>query len=100
MDKLERNKQVVRRAWTAYDAGDEAAFAACVTDDWREHDAGGVVATIADANESMRLHRVAFPDKRTVIDRIVAEGDVVVTHSAPRSRTPANTSAARRRESD
>ena len=81
MDQLERNKQVVRRAWAAYDVGDEAAFAACVTGDWREHDVGGVVATIRDANESMRLHRLAFPDKRTTIDRIVAEGDLVVTHS-------------------
>jgi predicted ester cyclase len=81
MDQLERNKQLVRRAWAAFDACDEAAFAACVTDDWREHDAGGVMATIADANEAMRLHRVAFTDKRTTIERIVAEGDLVVTHS-------------------
>ena len=81
MDQLEGNKQVVQRAWAAYDAGDEAAFAECVTDDWREHDAGGAHATIADARDSMRLHRVAFPDKRTIIERIVAEGDVVVTHS-------------------
>ena len=52
MDQLERNKQVVQRAWAAYDAGDEAAFAECGT-----------------------------ADKRTIIDRIVAEGDLVVTHS-------------------
>ena len=81
MDQLERNKQVVRRAWAAYDAGDEVAFAACVTDDWREHDAGGAVATIVEVRGSMRLHRAAFPDTRTIIDRIVAEGDLVVTHS-------------------
>ena len=81
MDQLERNKQLVRRAWAAYDAGDEGAFAACVTDDWREHDAGGAMATITDVRESMRMHRLAFPDKRTIIDRIVAEGDLVVTHS-------------------
>ena len=81
MDQLEQNKQVVRRAWAAYDAGDDAAFAECVTTDWREHDAGGAVATIADVRDSMRMHRVAFPDKRTIIERIVAEGDLVVTHS-------------------
>ena len=81
MDQLERNKQVVRRAWAAYDAGDEVAFAECITDDWREHDAGGALATIADVRDSMRMHRAAFPDKRTIIDRIVAEGDLVVTHS-------------------
>jgi predicted ester cyclase len=81
MDQLERNKAVVRRAWAAFDACDEAAFAACVTADWREHDAGGVLSTIADANAAMRLHRAAFSGKRTVIERIVAEGDLVVTHS-------------------
>ena len=56
-------------------------FAAYVTDDWREHDAGGAVATIVDVRESMRMHHAAFPDKRTIIDRIVAEGEFVVTHS-------------------
>jgi predicted ester cyclase len=85
MDQLERNKQVVRRAWAAFDAADEKAFADCVTDDWREHDAGGVLATIADARDSMRLLRAAFTDRRTIIEHVVAEGDLVVT----RSRTEA-----------
>ncbi|MEA2345849.1 MAG: hypothetical protein QOF63_4018 [Thermoanaerobaculia bacterium] len=81
MDRLARNKQVVLRAWRAFDAGDETAFAECVTNDWREHDAGGALATIADARDSIRRLRVAFSDRRTIIERIVAEGDLVVTHS-------------------
>lgn len=81
MDQHERNKQVVRRAWAAFDAADEKAFAQCVTDDWQEHGARGVLATIADARDSMRALRNAFTDRRTIIEHLVAEGDLVVTHS-------------------
>jgi ketosteroid isomerase-like protein len=35
---LDAEKDVVRRAWAAYDAGDESGFAACMTPEWREHD--------------------------------------------------------------
>ncbi|MEA2662734.1 MAG: hypothetical protein QOH08_2306, partial [Chloroflexota bacterium] len=80
----EAGKDVVRRAWAAYDAGDEAAFAACVTSDWREHDPVGSVATIADANASMRAQRGAFR-KQTEIVQIVAEGDIVAARSVTRS---------------
>ncbi|MDQ2951410.1 MAG: ester cyclase [Chloroflexota bacterium] len=81
MEELERNKEVVRTAWRAFDACDESAFAACFANGWVERDASGAVATLADANESMRRHRTAFPDKRTTIERIVAEGDLVVTYT-------------------
>src|SRR5437868_2774101 len=79
--QLERNKELVRRAWAAYDRGDEEGFAACVTDDWVERDAKGGVATLADARESMALQRTAFPDKHTAIVQMVAEGDLVVTRT-------------------
>lgn len=78
---LERNKQLVRRAWAAYDRGDEDGFARCVADDWVERDADGGMATLADARKSMALQRTAFPDKHTAIEQIVAEGDLVVTRS-------------------
>jgi predicted ester cyclase len=81
MDELERNKEIVRRAWRAFDACDEPAFAACFAEGWVERDASGAVATLADASDSMRRHRTAFPDKRTTIEHIVAEGDLVVTHT-------------------
>jgi predicted ester cyclase len=80
-DQLERNKELVRRAWAAYDRGDVDGFAACVTADWVERDADGSVAKLADARTSMDLQRTAFPDKRTRIDQIIAEGDLVVTRT-------------------
>ena len=79
--QLERNKDLVRRAWATYDRGDENGFAACVTKDWVERDSQGGVASLAEARESMALQRTAFPDKQTTIVRIVAEGDLVVTQT-------------------
>jgi predicted ester cyclase len=81
MDQLERNKEVVVRAWQAFDRGDEAAFVACFSEGWREYHPSGEPATLDDARASMRVQRTAFPDKHTTIDRIIAEGDLVVTHS-------------------
>jgi predicted ester cyclase len=80
-DQLERNKELVRRAWAAYDRGDVDGFAACVTAEWVERDADGSMAQLADARKSMDLQRTAFPDKRTRIDQIIAEGDLVVTRT-------------------
>jgi predicted ester cyclase len=80
-DQLERNKDLVRRAWAAYDRGDVDGFAACVTADWVERDADGGIAKLADVRKSMDLQRTAFPDKHTAIEQIVAEADLVVTRS-------------------
>jgi predicted ester cyclase len=80
-NQLERNKELVRRAWAAYDRGDVDGFAACVTADWVERDADGSMAKLADASKSMDLQRTAFPDKHTRIDQIIAEGDLVVTRT-------------------
>jgi predicted ester cyclase len=87
----EANVDLLRRAWAAYDKGDEEAFAACLTDDWREYGADGTGGiTIDDERPTMRLHRVAFPDKHTEIHRIVADEltvacycTVSATHSGP-----------------
>lgn len=86
VDRLELNKAVVARAWAAYDRGDADGFAACLSPDWREHDwAGGDGTTLADEREAMAQHRVAFPDKHTVVTLAIAEGDWV----SARSRTTA-----------
>jgi predicted ester cyclase len=80
---LEANKAVVVRAWAAYDKGDVDGFAACLTDDWREYDGAGNETRLDDEREAMAAHRVAFPDKRTEVEAIVAEGDLVsvMTHT-------------------
>lgn len=71
---------LMRRAWAAYDRGDEDAFAACLTDDWCEHTQTGEVATLADERKTMAMHRIAFPDKHTEILRMVASDDMVACH--------------------
>src|SRR5260221_11640442 len=77
----EENEELVRRAWAAYDRGDEEAFAACLTEDWREFDMAGNAQTFDSEREAMRAHRVAFADKHTEIHRIVADDEWVACHS-------------------
>lgn len=76
----EENAALMRRAWAAYDRGDEAEFEACLTDDWREHTQSGEIATLADERKTMAAHRVAFPDKHTEILRMVVSDDMVACH--------------------
>ena len=72
---------LLRQAWAAYDSGDADAFAACLTDEWREHRPSGEVSTLADERKTMAIHREAFPDKHTVIHQLVAADDLVACHS-------------------
>ena len=58
----ESNQELIRRAWAAYDRGDEEAFAACLTDDWQEFDSQGNCETLESEREAMRSHKIAFPD--------------------------------------
>lgn len=77
------NIELLRRAWAAYDKGDVEAFAACLSDDWRESGPRGPqagFATLEDERRTMELHRVAFPDKHTEIHTAVADDDVVGCH--------------------
>lgn len=75
------NVDLLRRAWAAYDRGDVEGFAACLADDWREHDAAGrATSTLEDERPTMKLHRSAFPDKHTEIHLIVADDETVACH--------------------
>lgn len=76
----EENAALLRRAWAAYDRGDEEEFAACLTDDWREHTPSGEVATLADELKTMAAHRIAFPGKHTDILIMVAADDMVACY--------------------
>jgi predicted ester cyclase len=74
------NIELLQRAWTAYDRGDVEAFRECVTDDWRMYGPdgpAGEVGTLEDQVATMELHRVAFPDKHTAINQIVADDTTV-----------------------
>jgi SnoaL-like domain len=69
---------LLRRAWAAYDRGDVDAFAACLTDDWREYGPDGPdggSGTLDDERLTMELHRSAFPDKHTEIHHVIGGDD-------------------------
>jgi C-1 hydroxylase len=76
----EENVALVRRAWAAYDKGDVDAFAACLTEDWREYDSAGESGDLDDERTTMALHAIAFPDKHTEIHRIIADEELVACH--------------------
>jgi predicted ester cyclase len=76
----ENNAALLRQAWAAYDRGDVDGFSECLTDGWREHTQSGEVSTLADERKTMEAHRVAFPDKHTVIHRLIADDDLVACH--------------------
>jgi predicted ester cyclase len=74
------NAELLRRAWAAYNRGDIEAFAACLTDDWREYGAEGEAGDFAsheDERPTMEAHRSAFPDKQTEFQQIVADDAMV-----------------------
>jgi predicted ester cyclase len=81
----QESKDLLRRAWAAYSQGDEQAFAACLTDDWIEHDNDGGTIALADELPVMRLHREGFPDKKTEIHDVLADGDRVAVRSTTRA---------------
>ena len=78
---MHENEALVRRAWVAYDRGDEKEFGACLAPDWREYDADGDSITLADVVPGMLAQRVAFPDKHTEVQQVIREGNLVVTRS-------------------
>lgn len=75
------NKELIRRAWAAYDCGDEDAFAECLTDDWQEFDSYGNSETLESERQAMHAHKIAFPDKHTEMHQIVADDEWVTCHT-------------------
>lgn len=76
----EENIALLRQAWACYDRGDVDGFATCLRPDWREYDGAGDSGDLEDERRTMELHRVAFPDKHTVIHRVVADEIFVACH--------------------
>jgi len=75
----EANIALLKRAWTAYNQGDEEEFAACLTSDWKEYGSPDATryGTLEDERRAMREHRIAFPDKYAEIHMILADDDTV-----------------------
>ena len=75
----EANIALLRRAWTAYNQGDEEEFAACLTPDWKEYGSPDATeyGTLENERRTMREHRIAFPDKHAEIHMILADENSV-----------------------
>jgi predicted ester cyclase len=75
----EANIALLKRAWAAYDKGDEEEFAACLASDWKEYGSPDATeyGTLEDERRTMREHRIAFPDKHAEIHMILADDDTV-----------------------
>jgi predicted SnoaL-like aldol condensation-catalyzing enzyme len=81
MTELERNKEIVLDFYTGAFAGDpEKAVAEHLGERYVQHN-----PQAADGGEAFIgfVHRIrgAFPDAKLEVKRVVAEGDIVVTHS-------------------
>jgi len=78
----EANIALLKRAWATYDKGDEEAFAACLTSDWKEYGSPNASSynTLDNERPTMREHRIAFPDKHTEIHMILADENTVACY--------------------
>jgi len=75
----EANIALLKRAWIAYNQGDEEEFAACLTSDWKEYGSPDATeyGTLENERRTMRGDRIAFPDKHAEIHMILADDDTV-----------------------
>lgn len=75
----EANIALLKRAWIAYNHGDEEEFAACLTSDWKEYGSPDATeyGTLENERRTMREDRTAFPDKHAEIHMILADDDTV-----------------------
>ena len=79
------NSELLRRAWAAFDRGDEVGFANCVSDGWCEHRGRGDPASLDQMRLLLRQLRTAFPDQHTDIHHVVADNTMVACHCTIRA---------------
>jgi steroid delta-isomerase-like uncharacterized protein len=77
----DQNKEIARRFDDAFNAGDVEAMAGIVAEDFVLHPSSPGQDSGREAlYEAMRMYGTAFPDLRSTVENIVAEGDRVVLH--------------------
>ena len=76
----EENAALLRRAWAAYDRGDEEEFAACLTDDWCEHTPSERSGRSPTSARRWRRTGSRSPTNTQRSCSLVAEGDMVACH--------------------
>jgi steroid delta-isomerase-like uncharacterized protein len=77
---IEENKALIRRLTQAQDAGDLAALDGLYAPDVVGHGGPpGIPEGLAGVKQFIAMLRAAFPDARTAVEDLVAEGDRVAT---------------------
>jgi len=81
-----QNKETTKKILAAIDAGDLDAFSKYVSPSVKEHMPfpPGMPSDLSDFELAKMLiagYHTAFPDSKTEVQRMVAEGDMVVVHS-------------------
>lgn len=79
-DQTERNKEIVRRYQDAYDTGNLDVLDELLAPDWKTNAFPSALMeqTIDNAKAVHGMVLEAFPNLRTTIHELIAEGDVVV----------------------
>jgi catechol 2,3-dioxygenase-like lactoylglutathione lyase family enzyme/ketosteroid isomerase-like protein len=73
-------RELVRRTWDAFDAGDEERFLACFAPGWVEH-YGELTATVDDALGALRRYADELTGRETVIEQLLDGGDLVAVRT-------------------
>jgi steroid delta-isomerase-like uncharacterized protein len=84
---VDENKTIVRRyIEIGWSKGDYDVIGESVTPDYRRHQPNLPIPCESgeDLKQVVRMYRAGLPDLEVVIDRMVAEGDQVVTHVTAR----------------
>ena len=80
----EQNKQLAREGWKCIEEGRFDDLAKVYHPDVRYHGAGGDERQGVEAMiELGRMYKTAFPDMKTPVEHLVAEGDYVVSRVNP-----------------
>lgn len=98
-ERLDANKDLVRRFTDAVNAVDWEALAEVVAEDFARHSAATPGPPVTSLDEFVQLQEsflVSFPDQRVEIQQLIAEGDYVAgratyhgTHTGPMEGIPA-----------
>jgi ketosteroid isomerase-like protein len=77
----EDGRELVRRTWATFDAGDEEGFLACFEPDWVEHYGEGQTATVEDALGALRRYAQELSDRETILEHVVVANDHVAVRA-------------------
>ncbi len=77
VEELQKNKDLIRRAYDALNRGDMGEFASLLSDDFKELTRRGTARSKNECLAELEAVKRAMPDARYDIQDIIAEGDRV-----------------------